>query len=1021
MPSSRPRDVRGGLRPSLDALPDVFYVMTAGGDLRFLGAPAKKLYGRSMTALKAADDFRLVGLDDDERARVAAAYAGLRDRKWIELRYVVRRPDGGETAVCERLSRRDGFVQGVIAPLRTRDELALPSVLIEALGESEALFAVVGFDGVMRWVNGAYRRQLGHDPRALVGQSYRELIHPEDRVAVQSAHARVDDPDHQGSRVDCRVRSADGEWRWYAFVGLTDRSRERSYTIGVEIEAGKRAEAALGRARDIAAVARTATYDGLWDVDLVTGEINCNARFYAMLGYRSGEIEFRYDNWLKVVHPDDRERVSAAFEDHLWGEAPMYQLEHRLLRRDGSVCWVLARGQVVTRQGGFNPLRMIGSYTDVTERRLVEDALARSEERARCIVEAVTVPMVITRLSDGAVSFANPHAVSRFGRRCDPDEGGDFYAGVAERAAFVRGLEQDGHVGQLEMTMPRDDGDPIFVITSASLIEFDGEPAVLATFSDITERRRAEEAIRERNETLDLILRTTSDGIWDWDLRTDVVRYSARWKEMLGYAPDELADHADTWRGLIHADDAPIAERRLREHLDTGAPFEHTSRYRHRDGTLRYILVRGHAIRDDDGPSRMVGNHTDITDQMRARDERRKMEDRLQNAQRLESMGVMAKGVAHDFNNLMMAVLGNAELALLDLPARGAETAADDVRDALGEIALTARRASELCNQLLAYAGEGELRFEPMHIGDLIIEMRQLLEATVSRKAHLILDCEADLPATRGDPNRLRQAIANLVLNASDALGGLPGNIRITTGLCDPTFDADGGAAVDPLPEGFYLYADVIDDGAGIDPEIVPRIFDPFFTTRRGSGRGLGLAAALGVVRSHGGSIAVDSEPGAGSRFRLLLPIVDEARRVGPDRITGETPAVEIGDYRGEGTILLVDDEDGIRAVGQRVLERVGFTVLLAVDGREAVARFRAAGQDLRGVVLDLTMPELGGEEVYRILREMRLDVPILLMSGFPEHSATQGLADDAHAEFLAKPFTHTQLIASLARLLDRR
>lgn len=1010
MSTSRPRDIRGGLRPALDALPDVVYVMTAGGELRFLGAPARKLYGRSLSELRAAPDFRLVGLDASERERVASIYARLRDRKRAEIRYTINRPDGSRTRVCERLSRRDGFVQGVIAPARARDDIALPQGLREAVDSGEALFSVVDFDGTIRWLSASHRHLLGIDTRALVGQPYTVMLHPEDRAEAQAGHALREESTQSANRVDCRVRTADGKWRWFACIGLSDPSRRRTYVVGIDIDAGKRAELGVNKARDIAAVARAATYDGLWDVDLVTGEITCNARLHALLGYAEGEIEFRYDNWMRVVHPDDRERVAAAFENHLWGDAPMYHLEHRLLRRDGSVCWVLARGQVVTRQGGFNPLRMIGSYTDVTERRQVEEALARSEERARCIVEAVTVPMVITGLVDGTVVFANPQAVECFGRRCDAGSG-DFYATVAERDVFLRSLECDGHVEQLEMALAGVDG-PVFAITSASLIEFDGEPAVLATFSDITERRRAEEALRERNETLDLIVQTTNDGIWDWDLRTDVVRYSARWHEMLGYAHDELADHADTWRALIHPDDRPVAEQRLAEHLTRGVPFEHTSRYRHRDGSLRSIVVRGHAMRDAEGqPWRIVGNHTDITDQMRARDERRKMEDRLQSTHRLESMGVMARGVAHDFNNLLMVILGNAELAMLDLPP-GADATT------LNEIATASRRAGELCNQLLAYAGEGDLLLSPLHVGDLVSEMRPLLEATVSRKAHVELDVDADLPAIRGDAARLRQVIANLVLNASDALGGVPGNIRIATGLTDPSIEVGAGATVDPLPDGLYVYVDIMDDGSGIDPGLLPRIFDPFFTTRRGAGRGLGLATALGIMRGHDGSIEVESQLGAGSRFRLLLPIVEEARRVGPDRSSGETVAPALRDFIGGGRVLFVDDEETLRDVAARALTRAGFEVELAIDGREAVARFRRLGAGLRAVVLDVTMPELGGEEVYRILRELRPDVPILLMSGFREHDAFHTLPGDQRVDFLQKPFTHIQLIASLARLL---
>jgi len=1001
-------DILRALRQALDALPDVVYALDPHGAVLHLGAAAERLYGKPLAALLArGGDFRLDLIDPSDKPRVRAAYARLANGRRLELTYNIRRADGVVGTVRERVSRKDGRTQGIVTAVRTDSQLQLPLVIRDALEGSPQFFAMVDWDGHFRWVNGAFERELGLDPTAMLGSHYRDLLHPEDRAAVEARQIRDRDAPPSTRYVECRAQTGGDGWRWIAWLILPWAQRGRAYLIGFDIHAQKQASQELERAE----AARLATYDGLWDVDLITDEIQCNARLYAMLGYGDGEIELRYGNWLNLVHEHDRERVGTAFEDHLWGGAPMYQVEHRLLRKDGSPFWVLARGQVVLREGGFTPTRMVGSYTDITERKLIEGALVESEERARCIVEAVTVPMVITRFADGQVIFANDYAGSRLRARVEAE--GDFYGDCDERAGFVGALEREGRISEYELSFSLPD-ETVWVIVAASLIDFDGEPAVLATFSDITERRRADEAIRERNETLNLILRTTSDGIWDWDLRTDDVHYSARWKEMLGYGPAELADRAETWGALIHPDDLPLAEQRLHDHLERGIPFEHTSRYMHKDGSVRWILVRGHALRDEDGqPRRVVGNHTDITEQIQARDERRRIETRLQNAQRLESMGVMAKGVAHDFNNLLMAILGNAELGLLDAPEEG------EARQVLGAICTAARQANELCNQLLAYAGEGDLTVRALDVGEVVRDMRPLLEASISRKAHLDLDCADELPAIRGDSGRLRQVVANVVLNASDALGGLPGTIRVATGMTDLSIDlgGEGRVLVDPLPAELFVYVEIEDDGCGIEPAVRSRIFDPFFTTHEGAGRGLGLAAALGIMRRHGGTIEVDSTVGEGSVFRLLLPIVHGADR-SPRPETRPPAGPQDADFAGEGLILFVDDRSSLRTVAQKWLESVGFDVALAEDGRQAVQLFGRLADDVRAVALDLSMPQLDGLEVLGIMRRRIPGIPVLLMSGFNDSETLRSAAAGGPVEFLQKPFTRDQLFGMLERLL---
>ncbi|MCA9539754.1 MAG: PAS domain-containing protein, partial [Myxococcales bacterium] len=864
------------------------------------------------------------------------------------------------------------------------------------------------FEGRIRGANPACTRLLGHAIHSFVDQPYLDFIHPEDRLRAQ---LDVEGGPPPATQIGVRTRGADGEYRWTVWLILPWPSRRRLLAVGGDFTSLQRARRQLARLKEIADDVVNATSDAIWDVDLITGRITGNPQLYAFLGHGPDEVQLEYGNWLQYVHPDDRERVAQAFEEHLWGDAPMYHLEHRLLRADGTERWVLARGRVVSRQLGDQPQRLVGSYTDVTARHEAELALQRSEERARIILDSVTIALVIVRLSDGQACFANDHARDLFGDAVDGDF--DFLSATTDRARLLDELDQFGHVNGFELPFNHPEGDVLWLMTSGTLIEFDGKPAMLATFADISARRQAERAVLDRNATLDLLLSTTNDGVWDWNLATDRVRYSPRWAEMLGYRPADLPDRADTWRRLILPPDRPLAEYRIRAHLERDLPLEYTARFLHRDGSVRWMVVRGQATRDDAGrPQRVFGVHTDITEQMHARDARQRMEARLQKAQRGDSLQIMAKGVAHDFNNLLLAIIGNSELALLDVPGDN-ETAV-----ALGEIAAAARRAGELCSQLISYAGEDAIQLGSVDVSRLIREMSALLEASTSRKAEIVLPDDHALPPVEADPTRLRQVVMSIVLNASDAFGTHPGRITIRTGVLDAATPPEPfDLCTDELPPGRFVHIDVIDDGCGIDREHLPRVFDPFFTTKGGHGRGLGLAASVGIVRRHGGALKIRSILGQGTCVRLLLPAPDTglAAAARPRRAVESDPVL----FRGDGRVLFVDDEEAIRDMARKVLERAGFDVRLATHGEEAVACFQHEGDQVRLVLLDLTMPRLDGIEVFHLLRAMRADVPIVLMSGFPEHAATRTVTDEPCVEFLPKPFTRTELLGRIDRLLN--
>ncbi len=383
--------------------------------------------------------------------------------------------------------------------------------------------------------------------------------------------------------------------------------------------------------------------------------------------------------------------------------------------------------------------------------------------------------------------------------------------------------------------------------------------------------------------------------------------------------------------------------------------------------------------------------------------ERRQAEDALRQAQKLESLGVLSGGIAHDFNNLLTAILGNTEVAL--------SLVQDNVqlRVALQRIEATTQRGSDLARQLLAYAGKAHFAIRPLDLNQIILEMGDLLSVSISKKVAIRTDLQPDLPPVEADSAQVQQVVMNLVINASEAIGDKTGTVSLRT-RCLTYTKADLVATFpgQVLEPGTYVRLEVEDDGCGMDAETIGRIFDPFFTTKF-TGRGLGLSAMLGIVRGHRAGIRVESLPGKGTTFILLFPAGDVT-------VTMPTTRPE-SEQRMTGTILVVDDEGIIRDLARSALEASGFKVLEARDGLEAVELFQA-GQAVDLVLLDMTMPRMGGAEAFRLIRDLAPNVKVLLTSGYTQRESLESLADLPPDGFLQKPFRIKELVNRVRDLL---
>lgn len=366
-----------------------------------------------------------------------------------------------------------------------------------------------------------------------------------------------------------------------------------------------------------------------------------------------------------------------------------------------------------------------------------------------------------------------------------------------------------------------------------------------------------------------------------------------------------------------------------------------------------------------------------------------------------------------------MAVLGYAGLALEDLPPMS------PVRDSVEEIDKAARRAAELANQMLAYSGKGRFVVEPIRLGELVEEMAHLLDVSISKKAVIKYNFAENVPTFDGDATQLRQVIMNMITNASEALGDKSGVITLSTGAmdCDRAYldgvnEAMSAGLDEPLPEGAYTYIEVADTGCGMDKETKAKLFDPFFTTKF-TGRGLGMSAILGIVRGHKGAIKIYSEVGRGTTVKILF-LAKESEYSG--LVVGRKEEGEEKDWRGSGTVLIADDEEIVCTVGRQMLERLGFSVLTAPDGRAAVETFREHADEIVCVLLDLTMPHMDGEEAFRELRHINSEIKVILCSGYNMQEATQHFAGKGLASFLHKPYNKAALKEKLMEILgDKR
>ena len=522
-----------------------------------------------------------------------------------------------------------------------------------------------------------------------------------------------------------------------------------------------------------------------------------------------------------------------------------------------------------------------------------------------------------------------------------------------------------------------------------------------ATARDITDNKKAGEALRESENRLRFALEGTNDGLWDVQMKTGTTYLSPRGCEILGYQLDEACEVATVWADLVHPDDLPLTNERLREHLEGRTPiFEVEQRLRMKSGDWKWVLARGKVVsRDEAGvPLRMTGTHTDLTEQ-------RKLQEQLSQAQKMEAVGRLAGGVAHDFNNMLNVILGHAALALTK------EANSPVLREHLEQIQKAAVRSADIVSQLLAFARKQTITPRVLDLNESVATMLKMLRRLIGEGIELVWLPAKELWPVRMDPSQIDQILTNLCVNARDAVSGAG---RISIGTSNKIFDTAFCSGHKGFVPGEYVLLTMSDDGCGMNKETLSMIFEPFFTTKGvGEGTGLGLAMVYGIVKQNAGFIDVYSEPGQGTIFNIYLP-----RHLGKEEQLRLENPVEPAD-RGHETVLLVEDEPALLELGIQMLEMQGYRVLAAATPGEAVKLAEEHLGEIHLLLTDVVMPEMNGRELAKKLLALYPGLKRLFMSGYTADVIAHHGVIDEEVKFIQKPFSLDALAAKVREALD--
>ena len=728
---------------------------------------------------------------------------------------------------------------------------------------------------------------------------------------------------------------------------------------------------------------------GAWRVELPSFTSTWSDEVHAIRGLPEGFVPV-LDDAIEHYVPEDRPVLRASIAACVESGTP-FDLELRLMTDAGRRIWVRVIGEAVKNDAG-EVCRLEGAIQDVTSRRDAEDEARRL---------SAIVSDTLEHISDGfctidrewRFAFLNREAERQLGRSREGLIGRIIWEVYPELLGTIfetsyRRAMATGETVEFESWF-----DPL--VSWFSVRAYPAPQGLGVYFYNVTRQREARELARISEERFRLLARATNDAIWDWDLVTNATWRNEGFEKLFGHPTSEQPSIVD-WSERIHPEDRQRVTEGIRRAIDGGQEaWSDEYRYLRHNGSVAHVLDRGYIIRDESGtPTRMIGGMTDLT-------ERKKLEAQFLRAQRMESIGTLAGGIAHDLNNILSPILMSAGLLKVD------ETVPDR-RALLDTIETSGRRGSDMVRQVLAFARGVEGKRMPVHLRHLFRDVQKITRETMPKNIDAVFTAPADLWSVTADVTQIHQVLMNLCVNARDAMpAGGALRVEATNLVLDEMYTGMLGA----LSAGPHVTIRVSDSGTGMSRETQERIFEPFFTTKDiGKGTGLGLSTVVTIVKSHGGAIDVHSDLGAGTTFTIYLPAVTD---VAADSSAGTIP---LPHGAGE-VILVVDDEEHIRTLAGKTLERHGYKVFEARHGAEAIACY-AQHCDIAVVLTDMMMPVMDGLATITALRAIQPDVRVIASSGHSTKDAHERALDAGVAAFIDKPYTVEALVRTIHRVI---
>ncbi len=1001
------------------------YLMVNSAGARFIGKPVEEVIGKTdlevfpeEIARQLIEDDRRVLDDGETRTYEESGVIDGVQRWMLSAKSVYLDDDGsriGLVGVSHDITERKRAEESVEAH---REELSLILNNIEEIVYRGRLTAD-SLRPQLSLISSQTERLLGYRPEEFMANPdlWPGIVHTDDLPSI-TEQTRLLIQNGQPVTMEYRLKHKfTDEYCWIEdriipeinergqvsgfFGAARDITRRRQRT-----EALKRSERELTAAQQVAQL-------GSWELDLATNEMAWSEELYRIYGLTHEEFHPSFEGFLERVHPEDRPLIKSirqeAFRDHR-----PFSVDHRIVLPDGTVRMLHGRGEVIKDETG-TPVKLRGIEQDITERKQAEDARREIERSYRGLVELSPDAVIVH--SDGQIRYINPAGLKLVGAS-NADQ-------IVSRPMldFVHPDFHDivkSHIDRTQQGKPAEFVEEKFVRLNGEIVDVEvggigidylGKPATQVIVREITERKRLEAERDTERHMLNALFEQLPVGVLVRDTEGRYSRTNQRVCDILGLGCDDLIGlTVDEAAGLINAkkpDGTPLTGQELPSAIATrtgspSAPIEAVITTP--TGEVRQITTTAApVILGSGGLSGSVAVIVDVTEQ-------HILQEQLRQSQKLESIGVLAGGVAHDFNNLLTAILGNTQLALRKVAPH------DPVHERLIEVEKAGNRATSLTRQLLAFSRRQRLERKTLDLNDTVNDIMKMLKRIIGEDVEVRVQEVGYLSPVFADPAQIEQVVMNLAVNARDAM---PGGGKLTIETRNVTLDEAYRRERPYAKTGKYVQMIVSDTGTGMDAETKGRIFEPFFTTKEaGKGTGLGLSMVFGIVKQHGGMIEVESEKGKGTTFHVYLPVDEKSVK---EEAQDVLPAIR----GGTETILVAEDEEALRGLARSVLEDLGYTVLMAKDGAEALEIYEANRARISLVLMDIVMPRMGGREAYERISQLDGAVPVLFMTGYSaeivqyEFVKQNKFIEDAGAALMQKPYSVETLGRKVREVLD--